>query len=63
MEPLFGYPTLIRFSWATTDNMLEDMNAYVVAWYRKHLLNVGISSPHRATGKLTQEIMAKAKRE
>ncbi len=24
LDKLFGYPTLIRFSWATTDNMLED---------------------------------------
>jgi len=32
LEPLFGYPTLIRFSWSTIDNMLETQNAHVVAW-------------------------------
>ncbi|NEJ84309.1 hypothetical protein GR268_48650, partial [Rhizobium leguminosarum] len=34
LDKLFGYPTLIRFSWATTDNMLEDHDAHAVAWYR-----------------------------
>jgi ribonuclease H2 subunit A len=33
LDKLFGYPTLIRFSWATTDNMLEDHDAHAVAWY------------------------------
>lgn len=32
LDKLFGYPTLIRFSWATTDNMLEDHDAHAVAW-------------------------------
>jgi ribonuclease H2 subunit A len=32
LDKLFGYPTLIRFSWATTDNMLEEFDAHAVAW-------------------------------
>ena len=32
MDPLFGYPTVVRFSWATCGNIL-DASAMDVRWY------------------------------
>lgn len=39
-DPLFGYPRLIRFSWSTTDNMLEK-NGVMVDWQLDDLKIVG----------------------
>ena len=32
IDPIFGYPKLVRFSWATVKLMLEK-DAYAVKWY------------------------------
>lgn len=29
MDPVFGFPSLVRFSWQTADRMLEDRAASV----------------------------------
>ena len=31
-EPVFGYPTLVRFSWSTTREILIKQNAKTVSW-------------------------------
>lgn len=44
-EPVFGFPQLVRFSWSTAANALEQ-NAYQVEWEE-----IGDDKPKPATGK------------
>ena len=39
-DPIFGYPRLIRFSWSTTDNMLEKL-AVPIDWPTDDLQIIG----------------------
>ena len=32
MQPVFGFPTFVRFSWSTIPKMLKDQNGVVVQW-------------------------------
>jgi hypothetical protein len=65
LDKLFGYPTLIRFSWATTDNMLEEFDAHAVAWYALFIvvgLVVLMVMMVMMTGRRRRMMTAKARR-
>ncbi|KAF9532626.1 ribonuclease H2 subunit A [Crepidotus variabilis] len=36
LDPVFGFPRIVRFSWSTVKNLL-DKSAHVVKWYVKYL--------------------------
>ena len=32
MQPVFGFPTFVRFSWSTIPKLIKDQNGVVVQW-------------------------------
>lgn len=46
MDPVFGFPHLVRFSWSTAENILEE-NAYHVEWE-------SLEEPNKATANNTK---------
>lgn len=32
MQPVFGFPTFVRFSWSTIPKLIKDQNGAVVQW-------------------------------
>lgn len=40
VNPIFGYPNLVRFSWSTTKEALNRNGAVVVKWFEILELNI-----------------------